>query len=112
MNEIKNAVITSAEIRNDDHGCLTMWVTLDYGHSGQGFGGYVLYVPPSSPHHDMKSYAGHFIDRCLRVAGVCKVSDMKGKTVRVDASMGKVDGIGHIINDDWFYPSKDFGDAE
>lgn len=42
---IKNAVIKSAVIDSDDMGLLTVWLHLDYGGSGQGFGGYALYLP-------------------------------------------------------------------
>ena len=48
--EIKNAVIKKATITNDDHGLLSAWLDLDYGGSGQGFGGYSLYLPKSFTH--------------------------------------------------------------
>jgi hypothetical protein len=85
-------------------------VYLDYGDSGQGFGGYMLYVPESWSSHrkDCKNYAGHFIYRVLEVVGVENWSQLKGKTVRVRADHSKVYEIGHIVKDDWFNPSLDF----
>jgi len=40
---IQNATIKSVQLTNDDFGCLTIWVDLDYGGAGQGFGGFNLY---------------------------------------------------------------------
>jgi len=108
--EIKNAVIESATITSDDHGCLSAWLHLDYGGTGQGFGGYALYVPKSFKHHDMKSVAGHFIYRAMEIAGVTKWTDLIGKTIRVKAEHSGVKEIGHIVKDDWFNPSEDFKD--
>ncbi len=108
--ETKNAVIESATITSDDHGCLSAWLHLDYGGTGQGFGGYALYVPKSFKHHDMQSVAGHFIYRAMEIAGVTKWDDLKGKTIRVKAEHGGVKEIGHIVKDDWFNPSEDFKD--
>ena len=50
---IKNAVIKTASITSDDHGLLSAWLILDYGDSGQSFGG----SPPTR---------GAWIETCLR----------------------------------------------
>lgn len=101
--ELKNALIESVTITNDDHGCLTMFLHLSYGGSGQGFGGYVLYVKGRSE----KDYTGHFIWRCLEIADVTTVSDLPGCALRVRASHEKVHAIGHLLKEDWFYPSEE-----
>lgn len=108
--ETKNAVIQSATITTDDHGCLSAWVHLDYGGGGQGFGGYVLYLPTSYVHHNPSgpNYAGHFIWRVMEVAGVTEWGKLPGMTVRVIADHGKVHAMGHIVKNDWFDPVKDF----
>lgn len=106
--EIKNAVIDSVSIDTGERGLLTAWIFLDYGGSQQGFGGYALYLPKSYKHHQILSHAGHFIFRCMEIAGVERWSDMKGKTVRVKCTQVRVHSIGHIVKDDWFTPSEDF----
>jgi len=106
--EIRNAVIKSVSLSSDDHGCLSAWVSLEYSSGGQGFGGYALYLPPSSANHKIQSVAGHFIFRVMEVAGVTNWDKVAGKTVRVEADRRKVHAIGHILNDDWFRPSVDF----
>jgi hypothetical protein len=112
MSIIKNAVIESVSIDMGDRGLLTAWLHLDYGDSGQGFGGFVLYLPKSYKNHTLLSHAGHFIFRCMEIAGVEKWQDMKGKTIRVlsdnDGLSGKIEAIGHIVKDEWFFPAKDF----
>lgn len=112
MIETKNAVISGVTLEKGDRGFLQAFLTLDYGGSGQGFGGYVLYLPKSYAHHDLKSVAGHFIFRCMEIADVDDWSRMEGKTIRVKADRMKVHAIGHIIKDDWFDPSKDFASED
>ena len=105
---IQNAIITSVSLTIADHGCLSAWIQLDYGGSGQGFGGFSLYLPKSFKNHGGPNVAGHFIFRCIEVAGVEKWEDIVGKTVRVDCEHNKVKAIGHIVKNDWFCPESDF----
>ena len=106
--EIKNAIIDDVSLTIADHGLLSGWLYLNYGGSGQGFGGYTLYLPKSFTHHTLESAAGHWIFRVLEVAGVEKWENLKGKTIRVKANHCGVEAIGHIVKDDWFCPREDF----
>lgn len=110
--EIKNAIIESATLSTEDHGLLSSWLHLDYGSSGQGFGGFSLYLPKSFSHHKINSVAGHWIWRVMEIAGVSKWDQLKGKTIRVKATRGNVIAIGHIVKDDWFDPSAEFAAAK
>jgi len=109
---IQNAIITSAEITCGDRGFLDAWLQLDYGGAGQGFGGYVLYLPKSWTHHKIESAAGHFIFRVMEIAGVTDWSKLKGKTIRGRGNHGGIEAIGHIVKDDWFCPKDDFADLK
>lgn len=108
--ELKNAIITRVSLSNADHGSLSAWLTLDYGGSGQGFGGYSLY----SEHKSSKcaNYAGHFIWRCLEIGGVTKWNSLVGKTIRVRATHSGITAIGHIVKDIWFDPTSEFRNLE
>ncbi len=110
--EIKNAVIKSARIDTEDRGFLTVWLDLDYGGSGQGFGGYSLYLPKSFTHHEIKSFAGHFMFRVMEIAEVGRWDRLVGKTIRVRGDRGGIEAIGHIVKDDWFQPSIDFKEPQ
>lgn len=109
MEKIKNAIIDSVSIDDGDRGLLTVWLNLDYGGIMQGFGGYSLYLPKSFDHFTEKGdFMGHFIFRCMEIAGVSNWDKVKGKAVRVKSVNDKIEAIGHITKDDWFNPSEDF----
>jgi hypothetical protein len=105
--EIKNAIIESVSF--DTERGLSAWLHLSYGGSGQGFGGFLLYAPEGwAAHTQPGNYCGHFIWRVLQIADVTDWSKLKGRTIRVKGTWGKVEAIGHIIKDDWFDPAKEF----
>lgn len=109
--EIQNAVIESVRITIERGFILDSWLMLDYGGAGQGFGGWGLYLGKTATHHKVESVAGHFIYRCMEIAGVESWAEMKGRTIRAKTTGGwggKIIAIGHIIKDDWFNPQKDF----
>ena len=106
--EIKNATIVDATLTQGDYGYLTVLLLLDYGDYQQGFGNYALYIPDSFRYHKVKSIAGHFIFRCMEIAGVTNWNKLKGKTIRVRTEDDLIVAIGHIIRDDWFCPKADF----
>lgn len=108
--EIKNATISSTMLGIEDHGIMTAFIHLDYGGSGQGFGGYgfdSLKVPGDYNSGRIGSVFGcEFIRRVLDVVGVEKWEDLKGKHIRVVSDWGKVYRIGNIIKDKWFDPQE------
>lgn len=113
MVETRNAIITSAAITNDDYGLLSAWIMLDYGGSGQGFGGYALYLPKTFRHATVcPDFAGHFLWRVMEVADVREWGHLPGKTVRVRYEHSKVHALGHIVKDDWFDPRVEFDEMQ
>lgn len=112
---IVNAVIDGAQLTIADHGLLSAWLRLNYGFSAQGFGGHSLYLPKSFQHHPgQANYAGHFIFRCLQIAGVEEWAQLCGKTIRVkkQSEWGAIIAVGHIVNDDWFDPAVEFAELK
>ena len=113
--EITNAIIKGVTLDMGDRGLLTAWLHLEYEKgTHQYFGGFTLYLPKSFDYHTIKGdFAGHFIFRCMEIAGVEDWNKVIGKAIRVKyEGRGGFDrtikAIGHIINDDWFNPSEDF----
>jgi hypothetical protein len=110
---IKNGRITSTKLGYEDHGILTFWLSLDYGGTCQGFGGYALdsYDKEKECRKHGK-YAGRCIEQILKVVGVENWEDIKGKYVRADLDgdghIGDlIQGIIHILDDDIsFYPKE------
>ena len=109
MREKKNAVIEKATLTLGDRDILQVWLSLDYGGSGQGFGGHALALGPGYTKRDPKgegSFCGEYLRRILEVAGVTEWSHLPGRTIRVEAEHSCIHGIGHIVKDDWFYPKE------
>lgn len=92
--EIKNAKITSTSIGSEDRGTFIIYIYLDYGGGGQGFGGYVC----------TGSVGTEFIRRTLAALEVQSWEKLPGTTVRVRASHCNVHAIGHFMKDQWFDP--------
>ena len=109
--ECRNATITKADL-DTERGVLTAWLHLDYGGSGQAFGGYVLFKPEANPCRSERSAecrdcTGLFITRVLEVVGVDSWSKLPGKAIRVRATHSGVEAIGHYLKDKWFEPAKE-----
>lgn len=100
MKEIKNAKIETTMLGFEDHSIMTCFITLNYGGSSQGYGGYVL----DGKHDDYKTnYGIRFVMGILETVGVEKWEELKGKHVRAEiGDDGKIERIGHIIEDKWF----------
>ena len=110
--QIKNAIIKSTMLGYEDHGILTAFVTLDYGGSGQGFGGRAFDEPIKDPlTNDFISrrgvaYGMEWIARVLNTVGVESWEKLPGTPVRVKMDIGKVYAIGHYLEDKWFDPKE------
>ncbi len=113
--EIINARIENTNLGNMKDGTLFgFWLYLDFGGTGQGFGGYCLdeYDKPLS--RRVGTAAGlESIIQILEIVGVDHWEDLKGKLIRVkrDAEWnGKIFGIGHVLKDQWFEPEAFFAE--
>ena len=94
MNEnIQNAIITGYSITNE-RGPLTAFIDLKFGMSAQGFGGYG------------EAKFIEFLTGIMRVLDVDRLEHIKGKPVRVVSKEFRVIGIGHIIENRWYYPEE------
>lgn len=99
--EKTNAKIKFTMLGYEDHGMLTYYLDLEWGSFGQGFGTYRLDSYDSVPH----VACGYHIAGVLNAVGVKKWEDLKGQYVRIDHDYDKIYGIGHIVDDKWFYPN-------
>lgn len=94
VSETRNAKITGTFLGREDHGIFTAWVYLDYGGSGQGFGGRCL----------GGKYTHEFIDGVLEALNVESWEKLKGVPCRAEADHAHVHRIGHYLEDRWFDP--------
>lgn len=80
------AKIKSTMLGYEDHGIFTVWLTLDYGSSGQGAGGWALDTPLKDEDDKFIKRVGtaqglDFIIGVMRACGVQKWEDIAGRTV-------------------------------
>lgn len=94
--EIKNAVITRLMLGREDHNIPTAYIHLDYGGSGQAFGGFGFEGPGM----------GIFVLGVIDTLEVRSWEDLVGKSCRVKANHVGVHAIGHLLHDKWFTPSE------
>lgn len=108
--EIRNARITGTMLGIEDHGILTCWLYLDYGGSGQGFGGIALDEYDSTLGRRVGwKYGMEFIVQILKIVDVSKWEDLSGKHIRVQYSANRIHAIGNILENKWFWPEKFVG---
>lgn len=122
--DVKNATIegTNLGVQYTDHGILSFRIFLNYGGSGQGFGGIVL--DDVNPEYTawLDSREG-IIPESTRVPTIlasslllginsvfkCDWEKLTGVSCRAYGGSGKVVGIGHFLEDKWLW-LKDCGD--
>lgn len=110
MSEIRNAKISSTTLgpRASDGRCFSLWVSLEWKGGGQGFGGFTLDAWNEAANRRTGGAWGmEFIAQLLEAVGVESWDELIGKHVRIDHEPTKILGIGHIIDEKWFYPEKD-----
>ena len=105
LGEIKNAIIDYVNLGVEDNGILMLHIGLKYDGGGQAFGGYALDTYDDAKKRRVgTAYGTEFILRVIQTLRVYDLFKLKGTPVRVDASHNKVFGIGHLLEDKWFYP--------
>lgn len=105
--KIQNAQIKSVDLSMEDHGVLTLYMTVEGDGWGCVYGGCCL----GKGYVGAKEFEGYdkgleYIMRIMDTVGVSKFESLKGKHVRV-ATKGlgaSVKIIGNIIKENWFDP--------
>ena len=101
---IENAVISSTQLGTGDSPCFNFWINLDYGGSGQGFGGHALdqWDEPAGRRVGV-AYGTEAIMGVLRVVGVDNWEQLPGKSVRVKKTdhFGRIVALGNYLKDEW-----------
>lgn len=103
--KIENAKIINADLSMEDHGILTLYITLEGNGWGVCYGGYCI----GKGYLGSSKFEGYdkgieYIMRIMDTVGVSKFEDLKGKHVRV-ATKGWgscVKIIGNLIKEQWF----------
>lgn len=92
---IENAKVDYTSL-NIERGFLSGTIGFDYGGSGQGLGGIVLF---NSGKGDV---GGQFVHNILHTLNCEQWEDLKGRPVRVEHDNERVYRVGHYLEDKWF----------
>ena len=104
--EIRNARIESVRFGKEDHGIMTCYLMLDYGGSGQGFGGDAFDKWDETAGRRVgAAYGMEWMMRLFSALEVETLDQLVGMPVRVETEHVKAHRIGHYIKDKWFTPS-------
>lgn len=109
--EIRNATIKSTTLgpRAADGRCFSLWIHLEWKGGGQGFGGFSLDSWNEAANRRTGGAWGmEFVAQVLEAVGVESWEELIGKHVRIEHEHSKIHAIGHIIDEKWFNPEKDF----
>jgi len=100
----KAARIKSTAIEFEDHGFLTIWLHLDYGSSGQGFGVYALGLYDDRDHEtEMMPGLYRWVKGILQTLGANNWDGLTGRRVWALSTNGKVLAIRHETKSDTFW---------
>ena len=113
--KIENAIIDSATLRFEyDNRFLCLSLYLETQSRMRKFGGINLGNRFQKEfNRNAGDYAFWWIKRVFDIVGVESFDELKGKPLRIEIDdNNSISAIGHIINDDWFCPKKDFGEEE
>lgn len=92
--ETRIAKITKTFLGYEDHGCMTAMLTLDYGGSAQGAGGYSLDKYDKGRKRRVGTAFGiEWIASTLKACGVDSWEKVQGCTVLADIADGRVVGL-------------------
>lgn len=116
LESVENGIIKSVSLSNEDHGCLSGWLFLEFGCGGCGFGGYSIGKADGGNLASPGNYAAEWIVRCINVVigRWGKWEDLPGQPVRVlsEGTGGQIVAIGHFLKDEWFCPRVEFEQAK
>ena len=104
--EILNAQITNISLGYEDHGILTFGISLNIADGTNCvFGGYALdeYDKETEKRY-CPAYSMELITRIMKVVGVSRWEDLKGKYIRVVSNGwgSSIKKIGNLMKNEWF----------
>ena len=104
-NTVQNAVITGTKlgVTHTDHGILSFYIYLDYGGSGQGFGGWTLDNVPDAQGRRTPTTLGSSLLLGIDDLFGCNWEDLRGESCRAYGHHSKVIALGHYLKDKWLW---------